>query len=137
MPTEAVTGRLAPDEADAFEAYCQRHGLSKSQGVRRLVCDGLDGIDVDRPLSMRARGAIETAGVMSMGLALASVVVGVGGYAAGVVTGQGFDTAWLVTLIISAGLFTVVSLLFGIAIIADVPGRLPGRQAVATDGGGE
>lgn len=137
MPTQGVTGYLSPDEAERFETYCQEHGLSKSQGARRLICEGLDETGVTHPLSVRARGAIETAGVLSMGLALASVVVGVGGFASGLVTGHGFDTAWIVTLIISAGLFTIVSLLFGIAIMAGVPDRLPGRRAVATDGGGE
>lgn len=42
MPKRAITVLLPDDEAERFEAYCERHGFKKSTLIARLVRDHLD-----------------------------------------------------------------------------------------------
>lgn len=125
MASKPVTGHLSEDTHRQFEQFCNDRELSKSQGVERLIRRGLLEDGRFRPLPTRVRGALETGGVLSLAMALAAVVAGLGGYVAGILTGSGLGIEWVMTLIIFGGMFTVVAMAFGILIMLDVPDRLP------------
>jgi hypothetical protein len=49
MSRKRISTGLDASEYEAFQEYCEEHGYTDAQGVRRLISDGLDGAEREPP----------------------------------------------------------------------------------------
>jgi hypothetical protein len=49
MSRKRISAGLDASEYEAFQEYCEEHGYTDAEGVRRLISDGLDGAEREPP----------------------------------------------------------------------------------------
>lgn len=49
MSRQRISTGLDASEYEAFQEYCEEHGYTDAEGVRRLISDGLDGAGREPP----------------------------------------------------------------------------------------
>jgi len=52
---ETLAAKVPPDLSDRIEEYRERHGLNKSQAIRRLIEDGFESDELQQELEERRR----------------------------------------------------------------------------------
>lgn len=132
MPRETACTALTRDELDTIEDYRKRVNTDRSTAMRQLIRKGLAVEGETTPFPVRLRAAMETSGVLSIGLSLSTFFVVMLGFYLGELTGL-----LLTALLSTAAIFALVSLLFALGLVLDIPRRMSLRKPVVADGGVE